>query len=136
MKLLASALVGMLALATGCERDEDVAHTDDGVDVCYGGYGFVVQIARGTCPSAATFDKTQIKISSGGAEQFFDLGYATDVDSEVWPPGFQRDAPAQVDVIVYSSTDGCRQTGSATAVVNPEVCATVPVTTTCACDAP
>jgi hypothetical protein len=136
MKLLASALVGLLTLASACDRQEDEPQQNDGVDVCYGGYGFVVQITRGTCPSAATFDKTQIKISSGGAEQFFDLGYATDVDSEVWPPGFQRDAPAQVDVLVYSSTDACRLSGSAAAVVDPEVCATVAVTTTCSCDAP
>jgi hypothetical protein len=125
----------MLALAGACDTG-DVAHQDDGVDVCYGGYGLVVQIAGGTCPSAATFDKTQIKLSSGGAEQFFDLGYATDVASEVWPRGFQRDAPAQVDVILYSSTGTCRLTGSAAAVVDPEVCATVSVTTTCSCDAP
>ena len=134
MKRLASVLVGMVALAAACEN-QDVAHQDDGVDVCYGGYGFVVKITRGACATAATFDRTQIHISSGGAEQFFDIGAATDIDSEVWPPGFQRDAPAQVDVTMYSSTDGCRLTGSASAQVNPEVCATVDVATTCACDA-
>jgi hypothetical protein len=141
MRLLASALAAtaLASLVAGC-ADEDVDHIDDGVDTCYGGYGLVVNVTRGACadPAGATaaFDKTQITFTSGGAQQFYDLTFGVDRDSEVWPPGFQRGAEAQVDVLLYSEKDACRLTGSAVATVDPEVCATVTVATTCDCTAP
>jgi hypothetical protein len=139
MRLLATALASTaLAFVLGGCADPDVAHVDDGVDTCYGGYGLVVNVARGACPvgAAASFDKTQLTLTSDGAQQFYDLAWGADAISEVWPPGFQRFADVQVDVLIYSEADSCRLTGSTTATVDPEVCATVAVDATCDCTPP
>lgn len=138
MQLLASALAAIALLLGGC-GGKDVGHPDDGSDTCYGGFGVVVNMTRGACPAEganATFDKTQITFTSDGAQESFDLAWGADRVSEVWPPGFQRGAAAQVDVLIYSESGPCRFIGSATATVDPEVCATVDIATTCDCSAP
>ena len=140
MHLLASALAATALLLAACDDNNNVDHVDDGVDTCYGGYGLVVKVVRDACPqtgASATYDRTQITLTSDGAQQFYDLAWGADIASEVWPPGFQRLATAQVDVLLYSETGPCRLSGHAEAVVDPEVCATVNVAAnTCDCTAP
>jgi len=140
MQLLASALAATALLLVACDDNNDINNLDDGADTCYGGYGVVVKVAHGACAAAgvdATFDKTQITFTSDGAQQFYDLAWDADIVSEVWPAGFQRFASVQIDVLLYSEAGPCRLSGTASAVVDPEVCATVDVAAnTCDCSAP
>jgi hypothetical protein len=134
MSRLTSLLAAAIALAAGaCGTGPRPEPPDDGVTRCYGGFGLVVQVERGVCTMPIDLTKMQLTLRSNGAEKRFDYGFVPDVVAEGWPFGFARGDTATIDAIVYADGGACRLEGTASAVVDPEVCATVDVATSCTC---